>query len=244
MLVRTRVLEDLSRKRKAARVQLERLQAGRERLLESYDIVRRTLDDATSELRGSLVAAKQVADAAARRVEAEPTPTAEQLEAEVEAAADAGLPLVDDAETESEFEGELPEGEMVPIEPSAPFEAVRVVDSDAAVEADDAAEPDDGVEPDDSPESQPDPEPEAVEVVEVIEVVEIVEITDDDEADMTPGADVDVDDLFARIRAGRAGEVAKAREVLGDTPADSDVVTAEAEPAPKPESAATVPVDD
>src|SRR4051794_26145058 len=133
MLVRTRVLEDLSRKRKAARVQLERLQAGRERLLESYDIVRRTLDDATSELRGSLVAAKQVADAAARRVEAEPPPTAEQLEAEVEAAHDAGLPLVDDSELEAEFEGDLPEGEMVPIEPSADFEEVRVVDADSEV---------------------------------------------------------------------------------------------------------------
>ena len=57
----------ICRERKAARVQLERLQGGRERLLESYEIVRRTPDEATSELSGSgLKAAKQVADAALR----------------------------------------------------------------------------------------------------------------------------------------------------------------------------------
>src|SRR4051794_2992043 len=46
LLVRARVLEDLARKRKLSRVQIERLQAGRERLIESYAIVQRTLDDA------------------------------------------------------------------------------------------------------------------------------------------------------------------------------------------------------
>ena len=46
LLVRTRVLEDLARKRKVSRAQIERLQAGRERLLESYSIVQRTLDEA------------------------------------------------------------------------------------------------------------------------------------------------------------------------------------------------------
>ena len=127
LLVRSRVLEDLSRKRKAARVQLERLQGGRDRLLASYDIVRRTLEEATNELQGSLKAAKQVADAAARRVEAEPAATVEQLEAEVTAARDLGLPLVDD-ELEPDFDGELPEGDMLPIEASAEFEEVRVID--------------------------------------------------------------------------------------------------------------------
>ena len=44
LLVRTRVLEDLARKRKSARAQIARLQGGRERLLESYSIVQRTLE--------------------------------------------------------------------------------------------------------------------------------------------------------------------------------------------------------
>ena len=245
LLVRKRVLEDLSRKRKVARVQLERLQAGRERLLESYDIVRRTLDEATDELKGSLRAAKQRADAAARRVEAEPMATAEQLEAEVEAARDAGLPLVDDEPELEDFDEALPEGEMVPIEPSADFEAVRVID-DADPPAEAAVEP----------------EPEPVAVVEVIEVVEEIVVVDDagdveeivvvdevvvveelDEPEDGEATDVDVDDLFARIRAARAEEVKKAHEVLAEVPASSgDEIAAEAkddesEPSPDPEPA-------
>lgn len=234
LLVRARVLEDLSRKRKAARVQLERLQGGRDRLLASYDIVRRTLEEATNELQGSLKAAKQVADAAARRVEAEPAATVEQLEAEVTAARDLGLPLVDD-ELEPDFDEQLPDGDMVPIEASAEFEEVRVI-----------AEPPSAVEPE--PES-----PSAVVVTEVIEVVEVVAaaeaadevevevvviedvvIVEIDDAEETEATAVDVDDLFARIRAARAADVAKAHEVLADEPPAAE---AEAEPEPEPEPA-------
>ncbi|MEY2424375.1 MAG: hypothetical protein QOI95_4442 [Acidimicrobiaceae bacterium] len=208
LLVRSRVLEDLSRKRKTARVQLERLQGGRERLLESYEIVRRTLEEATNELKGSLTAAKQVADAAARRVEAEPAPTAEELEAEVEAARAAGLPLVDDEPELEAFDEQLPEGEMVPIEPSADFEAVRVIEE---------------------------PESEVVEIVEIVEIVEVVEaveavdvvavveVVEEVADEETEATDVDVDDLFARIRAARAEEVAKAHDILGDEPSAEPV---------------------
>jgi DivIVA domain-containing protein len=70
--VRERVLDDLSRKRKAARAQLEQLRAGRERLLDAYGVVRRTLDETTHELEVSLDAAKVAADVAGRRAEAEP----------------------------------------------------------------------------------------------------------------------------------------------------------------------------
>ena len=236
LLVRKRVLEDLSRKRKAARVQLERLQGGRERLLESYDIVRRTLDEATNELKGSLKAAKQVADAAARRVEAEPEATAEQLEAEVEAARDAGLPLVEDEPELEDFDEQLPEGEMVPIEPSADFEEVRVIEepdpeSDIVVmvDADEVAVLD--VEVVDMVEVV-----DIVEVVDVVEVVEVVEMLDDD--DETEATDVDVDDLFARIRAARAEEVARAHEVLADEPSASSTVDGQ------PEEEAVVEIDD
>jgi DivIVA domain-containing protein len=86
LVVRSRILEDLARKRKASRVQLERLQAGRERLIDSYAIVQRTLDEATEELRTSLTSAKIAADDAARRVEAEPLPSPRDLDREVEAA--------------------------------------------------------------------------------------------------------------------------------------------------------------
>jgi DivIVA domain-containing protein len=232
LLVRKRVLEDLSRKRKAARIQLERLQGGRERLLESYDIVWRTLDEATAELKGSLKAAKRVADAAARRVEAEPEATAEQLEAEVEAARDAGLPLVDDESELEDFDEQLPEGEMVPIEPSADFEEVRVIEDlepepDIVVMVD--GEPVD-VDVVDAVEVE-------VDVVEVVEVIEVVAEVDDDDGEAT---DVDVDDLFARIRAARAEEVAHAHEVLAD---DSTAVPATDEPAVEIDDVAD-PVDE
>ncbi|MGZ7015472.1 MAG: DivIVA domain-containing protein, partial [Acidimicrobiales bacterium] len=52
--VRERMLNDLARRRKAFRQQIERLQAGRDRLLAAYDVVRDTLDVATEELQVSL----------------------------------------------------------------------------------------------------------------------------------------------------------------------------------------------
>lgn len=212
ILVRTRVLEDLSRRRKVALVQVERLQAGRDRLIESYDTVRRTLAEATEELQGSLVAAKREADAAARRVESEPEPTAAELEAEVDAAREAGLPLVRNDAPDEPFDEELPEGDMVPIDPSAEFEEVRVIETGA-----------DQIE---QPVAVEDRE-ELEEVVADVVVIEDVTVVDDavvvdetvvliDETE-DDAPDVDVDDLFARIRAARADEVAKAHEVLGDT---------------------------
>ena len=53
--MRERVLRDLAVRRKKARQQVEKLNAGRERLLEAYDVVRRTIDEATDELSTSLV---------------------------------------------------------------------------------------------------------------------------------------------------------------------------------------------
>lgn len=48
--VRTRVLEDLQRRRDIGRSQIERLMAGRDRLLEAYATVRANVDDMTAEL--------------------------------------------------------------------------------------------------------------------------------------------------------------------------------------------------
>ncbi|HSL56416.1 MAG TPA: DivIVA domain-containing protein [Acidimicrobiales bacterium] len=91
--VRERILTDLARRRRAARAQLEQLRAARERLVEAYAVVRRTLDDATAELSVAVPEAKLAADAAARRVEAEAEMTVDDLEAELDAARLAGLPL-------------------------------------------------------------------------------------------------------------------------------------------------------
>jgi ElaB/YqjD/DUF883 family membrane-anchored ribosome-binding protein len=63
--VRQRMLDDLARRRKLLRHQIEQLQAGRDRLLSAYDVVRETLDVATEELHVALPEAKLAAETAA-----------------------------------------------------------------------------------------------------------------------------------------------------------------------------------
>ncbi len=93
-VVRERMLGDLARRRRSAREQLERLNAARERLLAAYEVVRRTVDEATTELTVALPEAKAASELALRRVIDEPEPTADELEAELAVARMAGL--VDD----------------------------------------------------------------------------------------------------------------------------------------------------
>jgi DivIVA domain-containing protein len=87
--VRERMLGDLARRRKAFRQQIERLQAGRDRLMSAYDVVRQTLDVATEELVVALPQARLAAEAAALRAADENEPSLEDLEREA-----AGLPDV------------------------------------------------------------------------------------------------------------------------------------------------------
>jgi cell division septum initiation protein DivIVA len=65
--VRERMLRDLARRRKALRIQVEQLQAGRDRLLVSLAVVRETLDAVTAELEAVLPEARAAAEAAAAR---------------------------------------------------------------------------------------------------------------------------------------------------------------------------------
>ncbi|MEM7093729.1 MAG: ATP synthase F0 subunit B [Actinomycetota bacterium] len=80
---RLQILQDMDRRRRQARAQVERLRVGRDRLLRSYEVVRRTLDESTGELKGSLNEAKVLGDTAARRAAAEPASSPHQLEAEM-----------------------------------------------------------------------------------------------------------------------------------------------------------------
>jgi DivIVA domain-containing protein len=72
--MRERVLEDLSRRRRVASVQIEQLRAGRERLLESYAVVRRTLEEVTEELSRADAEARAAADEVGRRLQREHPP--------------------------------------------------------------------------------------------------------------------------------------------------------------------------
>ncbi len=65
--VRERMLADLTRRRRTAEVQIEHLRMARQRLLEAYGVVRRTLDEATHELGRAEADAGPVLDAAAGR---------------------------------------------------------------------------------------------------------------------------------------------------------------------------------
>ena len=64
---RERILDDLSRRRRVASVQIEQLRAGRERLLESYGVVRRTLEEVNDELNRADAEARAAADEVGRR---------------------------------------------------------------------------------------------------------------------------------------------------------------------------------
>ncbi len=62
-----RVLNELSRRRRIAHAQVEQLRAGRERLLEAYRVVRRTLEEVGDELQRAEPEARLAAEAVARR---------------------------------------------------------------------------------------------------------------------------------------------------------------------------------
>ena len=75
---REKVLDDLSRRRRVATVQIEQLRAGRERLLESYAVVRRTLEEAQEELTRADAEARAAADEVGRKLnrDTDPAPAA------------------------------------------------------------------------------------------------------------------------------------------------------------------------
>lgn len=64
--IREKILDDLTDRRRAATVQIEQLRAGRERLVEAYGVVRRTLEEVDRELQHSDAEARAAADQVGR----------------------------------------------------------------------------------------------------------------------------------------------------------------------------------
>ena len=110
--VRERILTDLARRRKSARAQLEQLRAARDRLIEAYAVVRRTLDEATTELAVAVPEARVAAEAAGRQVEADDDLSVEDIEAELDAGRFAGLPLLD-TPSDPDGDAEVPDDDTV-----------------------------------------------------------------------------------------------------------------------------------
>jgi DivIVA domain-containing protein len=235
--VRERMLGDLARRRRTAREQLERLNGARERLLAAYEVVRRTVDEATVELTVALPQAKAASETAARRVSDEPEPTVEELEAELSVARMAGL--VDDLDTVADSQRidalidggleaadrHLAEGENGGASGQAseeqserrslwPFRRRSAEEQPSAgVVAEDEAD-DQAIETHEQPEPAEDAAPSADEP------------TAAEDGDTTPEEDHDqVEELFARLKADREGPVGPA---AGSTEAEEGELAARA----------------
>lgn len=129
---RERILRDLARRRHEARREVAQLQAGRDALLEAFALVKGTIDDTTRELNLALAEARLRAGNAGRAIDRQDLPTAADLDAELEMARLAGLPLVaPDPPASDPVAGAELEAEPAP-EPEHPTEAEPTSEPDAA----------------------------------------------------------------------------------------------------------------
>jgi DivIVA domain-containing protein len=227
-VVRERVLGDLARRRRTSREQLERLNAGRERLLAAYEVVRRTVDEATTELTVVLPEAKIAGDSALRRVKGEPEPSVEQLEDMVAMARITGL-LEDSAAQGIDEEDYLADdapppvvvgagagagaGAGLPVDaeaPAAQSDPVELYDIESESDAD-------LVELEDEAETETDVETDATELVES-EALE-ADGGDDVPAESEPGEEAD-EAVAAAEDEAEAADVAVAAATEADGAAD------------------------
>ncbi len=129
--VRERMLRDLVRRRKTLRQQIEQLNAGRERLIEAYAVVRQALDAATNELDIVLPEAKIAADKALQRAVESDSATLDEdmamLSAELrEPVVRVGEPAVETAHASSPS----PSVESAPADPVAVAATADVIEDD------------------------------------------------------------------------------------------------------------------
>ena len=151
--VRERMLRDLARKRQTGRTQIEQLRAGRDRLLDALTTVQTSLDTAIEDLVTSVPEARTAANRAGLRISSEPTPTTDDLEAEIEAGRLVGHPLVADSPLPGPISDTFTTGEMEALDH---LDALSVNTEDTAADesgADESAELS-------QPEAEPDPQPE------------------------------------------------------------------------------------
>lgn len=222
--VRTRILEDLQRRRDIARDHIERLLDGRERLLAAYGLVRENLDDITGQLADALPdpGEPELPDGFVGIVGG--TVTASEDDDGEDGAADAAVEPDDTVAPLSETEADIEGVDDSVDEPEELEEAVDEVQVDEPEEP--VAEEPEATEPD----------------VDDHDVTEL----EADEADAhAPGSGGDVDELFARLRAEREESVAKARQVVEAGPdADVDAATEPDDAADAPDTPAADEVAD
>jgi hypothetical protein len=220
-IVRERMLDDLARKRKSGRTQVEQLRAARDRLLEALSVAQGGVDAAVRDLVDSVPEARAAAERVGLRMESEEVPSAEILEGEIESARVVGHPLLEgideavkaEAEASVSTEGLFTTGETAAL---THLDAALQggLSSGADAPFDQAADEQPAV-----PEPEPESEPE------------------------TPAASADVDGLFARLREavpendGAANDASAAEPVPAngaEAPADSGPEQPVDEPEPGP----------
>ena len=233
--VRERMLRDLARKRQTGRTQIEQLRAGRDRLLDALTTVQTSLDTAIEDLVTSVPEARTAANRAGLRISSEPTPTTDDLEAEIEAGRLVGHPLVADSPLPGPISDTFTTGEMEALDH---LDALSVNTEDTAADesgADESAElsqPE--AEPDPQPEHEPRSEGEAEAEAEIeaegeAESESEIEAEGEAESESESVSETDSDDLprnardvFARLRSSRAAtESESAPEQVAEPPQSS-----------------------
>ncbi len=199
--VRERILRDLARKRQTGRSQIEQLRAGRDRLLEALSTVQANLDAAVEDLVTSVPEARSAANRAGLRVSSEPSPTVDDLEAEIEAGRLVDHPLVSDSPIPGPIGDTFTTGEMEALD------HLDALSSGAGeTEADETQESE-------SVETEPEPEAEPDELGEPEDPDPSSEIESETEAEAEPevvaeaGSDEPTGrarDVFARLRRSRS----------------------------------------
>ncbi len=236
--VRERILRDLARRRRTALQQVEQLRAGRERLLETYAVVRSIMDDATAELAVAEVEARAAAEAAVVQLD-EPEPTIEELEAEVVALREE--PATDEA-ADTDEPADADEGEAPPAEAQEP----ATEGPTAQGPGQDGGQPSDPGPPVIDLRERPAPAPEPVVTVSerrtsALRILrpaepETTPVATGDPADAAaPGSGPDgdrpqADDVFARLRADTAAAGDAAPDEAAGAPPEAEP---EAEPEPE-----------
>lgn len=200
--VRERMLRDLARKRQTGRTQIERLRAGRDRLLEALTTVQTSLDTAVEDLVTSVPEARTAANRAGLRISSEPTPTAEDLEAEIDAGRLVGQPLVSDSPLPGPISDTFTTGEMEALDH---LDALSVNSEEAdATDTTDTGESAESVQPDPAPVPEVELEPQSeAETGPEAEPAAEPELEPEPEAE-SPSLVGNARDIFSRLRSARA----------------------------------------
>ena len=243
--VRERMLRDLARKRQTGRTQIEQLRAGRDRLLEALTTVQTSLDTAVEDLVTSVPEARTAANRAGLRISSESTPTAEDLEAEIDAGRLVGQPLVSDSPLPGPISDTFTTGEMEALDHldalnvhSEEADTTDTTDTTDTGESAESVQPD----PDPVPEAELEPQPEAETHPEAEPAAEP---EPEPEAE-SPSLVGNARDIFSRLRSARAktdsepapeqvaepAESPKSETAETEEPEETEETKAESQPTP------------